>query len=99
MTTPNRDYPVTLAFIGLVPHWILESLLKEYAHKLTNARKSRKYYIVKAIHMSIRRNEYGYGVHDELPHIFKSTFLINEIKNGRLELIQQLLEKKRSACL
>jgi len=91
MTTPDRDYPVTLAATGLVPHWILESLLKEYAHELTNTRKSGKHAIVKAIHMSIRRS--AYGVHDELPHIFKSTFLINAIKNGRLKLIQQLLEK------
>jgi len=89
--TPDHDYPIILAAIGLVPHRILESLLKEYAHELRNIRRSGRHAIVKAINMSIRRNECG--DHDELPPIFKSTFLINAIKNGRLELIQQLFEK------
>jgi len=87
----HPDYPTILAAIGLVPKRILKSLLKLYAHELTNTNESGKHAILKAIHMSIKEKE-GDDC-DQLPHIFKSVNLIDACNDGNLELMQQLLEK------
>jgi len=88
MPTPNPDYPVLLTAIGLVPHHVLESFLKLYAHEIRNINITGKHAIFKAIHMTSRDNKNG-----ELPSIFKSRILIDACNNKKLEVVQQLLEK------
>jgi len=87
----DPHYPTILAAIGLVPQRILVSLLKLYIYELTNTNESGKHAIVKAINMSIKGKE-GDN-HDQLPPIFKSVNLINACNDGKLEQMQQLLEK------
>jgi len=89
MKTPDPNYSVILAAVGLVPRSILGSFLKLYAHEITNTNQGGKYAMIKAIHMSMKEKEGD----QELPAIFRSEILIKACYAGRLELVQKLLEE------
>jgi len=89
MKAPYPNYSVILAAIGLVPRSILGSFLKLYAHEIADTNQGGKHALVKAIHMSMKEKEGN----KELPAIFRSAILIKACHIGRLELVQELLEK------
>jgi len=88
MRVLDPDYSVILASVGLVPRRILGSFLKLYAHEVTNTNQSGKYAIVKAIHMTTEESR-----GNTLPPIFRRKKLIYACSNGKLELVQNLLQK------
>jgi len=89
MKAPYPNYSVILAAIGLVPRSILGSFLKLYAHEIADTNQGGKHAVIKAIHMSMKEMEGN----KELPAIFRSAILIKACHIGRLEVVQELLEK------
>jgi len=87
MKVPDPDYPIVVAAIGLVPQYILNSILSLNAHEISGTNRIGRYAIHKI--MEIARDD---TKKKKLPEIFSSSMLVEACANGKLELVQEVLK-------
>jgi len=94
MKVPDPNYPIVLAAIGLVPQHILKSIFNLNVHEILGTNRIGRHAIHKV--MEIANDDTKKKI---VPEIFSSAALVDACANGRLELVQEVLENNtESPC-